>query len=202
MKKHHLTAWQGKGLVFVLCALTGACAEKGADPSKPTSSGHKGLQERLSEGGGFKQDESGQWVPRSDKRSSFESQGDSPYFKGNVEKKKYSTGEYATKKSWWGGKEYGTKGYGDTGASRFQGAKARQDGMTANDEGKSARESGTFKTNTLDGKTARESGASPIARPLDAAVQSRRGVYKAPSVIGWQEQRSMSMEQSKGILGR
>jgi hypothetical protein len=205
MNKSGGTGWQGRGLVFAFCVLAGACADKNADLSKPADSAPKGLQERLSSGGGYKQDENGQWVPKSDKRSSYDGHQESPYFKGKMEKKKYSTGDYAEKKSWWGSKEYGTNQYGgNTSESRFQNTEARQNGMTANDDGKSARESGTFKTNTnrLDGKTSRESGASSIDRPLDAAVQSRRGVYKAPSVIDWKEQRSMSVEQSKGILGR
>lgn len=199
------SGWKGRGIVFALCVLTGACADKNGDPSRPAASSPKGLQERLSGGGGYKQDENGQWVPKSDKRSSYDSQRDSPYFKGTKEKKEYRTGDYAQKKSWWGSKEYGTKEYGgDTSESRFQNTEANQNGKTAWGDGKSARESGTFTTSSsrLDNKTARESGGTKIDRPLDAAVQSRRGVYKAPSVIDWREQRSMSMEQSKGILGR
>jgi hypothetical protein len=186
---------------LVFCVFLGACADKGVDPSMPAVAGHKGLQERLSEGGGYKQDANGQWVPKSDKRSHYDSQGESPYFKGKVKTEQYKAGEYA-KKSWWGSRDFGTKGYNaDTDGSRFQ-TKARQDGLTARDSGDSARESGLFKTNTLDRKGARESGASPLDRPTDAEVESRRGLYKAPSIIGWREQRSMSMEQSKGILGR
>lgn len=199
------TGWKGKSLALVFCALAGACADKNSDPSKPAPSGHQGLSERLSSGGGYKQDENGQWVPKSDKRSSFESKGDSPYFNNRLDKKEYNTGDYKEKKSWWGGKDYRTKEYGgNTGESRFQGTEADQNGLAARYDGKAARETGAFKTNNhrLDGKSARESGASSVERPLDASVESRRGVYKAPSVIDWREQRSMSMEQSKGILGR
>ena len=201
MKPSRLTfGWKGRGLVVAFCAFAGSCADN-SDSSKPALAAHKGLQERLSEGGGYKQDANGQWVPKSDKRSSFESQGESPYFKGKVKTEGYKTGDFA-KKSWWGGKDYETNEYGgNTDGSRFR-SKARQEGMLARDNGKGARESGVFKTNTLDGKTARETGASAIDRPQDAETESRRGVFQAPSVIGWKEQRSMSMEQSKGILGR
>lgn len=193
--------WKTKGMVLAFCALNGACADTASDDAKPAVAEHKGLQERLSEGGGYKQDANGQWVPKSDKRSSFESQGESPYFKGKIQAEQYKTGDFA-KKSWWGSKDYGTKEYGgSTDGSRFR-TKARQDGMAALDDGKNARESGIFETNTLDNKSARESGASPVERTVDAETESRRGVYKAPSVIDWREQRSMSMEQSKGILGR
>lgn len=193
--------WKGTGLALATLALLAACSNNEADPSKPAVAGRSGLMERLSEGGGYKQDANGHWVPKSDKRSQYDSQGESPYFKGKVKSEQYKTGEYA-KKSWWGSKDYGTKGYeGDTDGSRFQ-TKARQDGMIARDSGRGARETGLFKTNTLDRKSARESGASRLDRPADAEVESRRGVYKAPSVVDWREQRSMSMEQSKGILGR
>lgn len=190
------------GCAMVLCALAASCADQNVDSAKPTAEArHKGLQERLSEGGGYKQDANGQWVPKSDKRSSYDSQRDSPYFKGKVEKENYKTGEYA-KKSWWGSKDYATKGYaGNTDGSRFQ-TKARQDGVTARDNGKGYRETGSYKTNTLDHESARESGASPVDRPADAAVESQRALYKAPSVADWREQRSMSMDRSKGILGR
>lgn len=193
--------WMGKVFAFTFCAFTGACANNGSDSAKPAAAQHKGMQERLSEGGGYKQDANGQWVPKSDKRSSFESKGESPYFKGNVKKVQYKTGDYA-KKSWWGSKDYATKGYeGNTDGSRFH-TKAKQDGMTARDGDKAAKESGIFKTNTLDNKSARESKASPVDHPVNAETESRRSLYKAPSVIGWREQRSMSLEQSKGMLGR
>lgn len=189
------------GCALVLCALAASCTDN-MDSAKPTAdSGHKGLQERLSEGGGYKQDANGQWVPKSDKRSPYDSQRDSPYFKGKVEKENYKTGEYA-KKSWWGSKDYATKSYdGDTDGSRFQ-TKARQDDMIARDSGKGYRETGSYKTNTLDHESARESGASPVERPTNAAVESQRALYKAPSVVDWREQRSMSMDRSKSIIGR
>lgn len=198
------SGWKGRGLALVVCAFTGACADKSSDPSRPSSSGQQSLQQRLSGGGGYKQNEDGQWVVQSDKRSSFERQRESSYFKGDVDKKTYNTREYSGKKSWWGNKDYATKEYGQTSESRFQGAKARQDGLTARDDGKSARESGVFETNShrLNGKSARESGSSEVAHPLDAEVESRRRVYQAPSVIDWKAQRSMSMEQSKRLLGR
>ena len=200
MSRFFVSGWWGKGLVFTICAFTGACADK-ADPSKPAVAEHKGLQQRLSEGGGYKQDENGQWVPKSDKRSQYDRQGDSPYFKGKFAKGDFKTDKYG-KKSWWGGKDYGTNGYeGNTDGSRFR-AKARQDEASARNGDKKARETGSFTTNSLDRKSARETGASPLDRPVDAAVESRRGLYKAPSVIDWKEQRSMSMEQSRGIFGR
>lgn len=184
------------------CAFMVSCAEEKVDNSKPTEAARPGLQERLSESAGYKQNEKGEWVPKSDKRSSYDSQRDTPYFKDKLDTmERYKTGDYA-KKSWWGSKEYGKKPYeGDTDGSRFQ-TKARQDGQVARDNGKAARSSDPFKTNTLPRESARESGNPAIDRPTNAYTESQRKTYKAPSVIDWKEQRSMDMDQSKSILGR
>jgi|TARA_B110000037_G_scaffold42263_2_gene52193 hypothetical protein len=159
------------------------------------------MSERLKESGGYKQDTDGSWVPKSDKRSPYDSQRNSPYFKGKVEKDAYKTGDYA-KKSWWGSKDYGKQSYeGSTEGSRFERA-ARQEGRMSHADGQKAKVTGPFETNTLGRKDAHESRASAISRPADASVQSQRRKYKAPSVIDWREQRKMSVEQSRGILGR
>lgn len=196
-----MNGWKTQAFSAAVCVMLASCADQQADPSKPVVAERKGLQERLSESGGYKQNENGEWVPKSDKRSPYDSQGDSPYFKGKVKTEQYKTGEY-TKKSWWGSKDYGTKSYaGNTDGSKFQ-TKARQDGQVSRDSGKTARTTDPFKTSTLPRESARESGNAAIKRPTNAAVESRRSTYKAPSVIDWKEQRSMNMDQSRGILGR
>ncbi len=185
----------------MLAALAG-CAKTETDKAIPAPATHKSMSERLNEGGGYKQDEDGNWMPKSDKRSSFDSQRESAYFKGKIDKKDYKTGDYA-KKSWWAGdKDFGRKSYGgNTDGSRFQ-TTARQEGQMSRAHGQQAKISGPFETNTLDRKSARETGTPAISRPTDAAVQSQRKKYTAPSVIDWQEQRQMSVDQSRGILGR
>ena len=188
------------GVVIALTAI--GCADKTADPAKPVVAEHKSFSERLNEGGGFAQDADGKWVAKSDKRSPFESQGESPYFKGKIEKEQYKTGDYA-KKSWWGGeKDFGNKKYeGNTDGSRFQ-TQARQNGQVASDSGRKAKLSDPYQTKTLSKESARESDSSAISRPLNESVESRRKVFQAPSVIDWRAQREMSMEQSRSILGR
>lgn len=196
-----MNGWMKVSLSTAFCAALASCAGDKVDPSKPAVAERSGLSERLSQSGGYKQNESGEWVPKSDKRSAYDRQRDSPYFKGKVEKESYKTGEYA-KKSWWGNKDYGKKSYtGNTDGSRFQ-TKARQDGQVARDDGRAARATNPFKTNTLARETARETRNAAIDRPVNAAVESRRNTYKAPSVIDWREQRSMSVDRSRGILGR
>lgn len=190
------------GSVLLLGMLSVGCADKASDPAKPAVEKHQSMSERLNESGGYKQNSEGNWVPKSDKRSSFDSVGESAYFKGKIDKKPYKTGDYA-KKSWLGGdKDFGNKAFaGDTDGSRFQTA-ARQNGQMAGANGQSAGMNGPHETNTLGRDSARESGSSAVTRPLNETVEARRKIYKAPSVIDWRAQREMSMEQSKGILGR
>jgi hypothetical protein len=189
-------------VVVIAAFALSSCANEDLDPSKPAAVvEHKSLMERLSESGGYKQDEEGNWVPKSDRRSAYDSQRDSPYFKGKIEKENYKTGDYA-KKSWWGKKNYEAGEYsGNTDGSRFQ-TKARQNGQLARANGDRARMEGPFETNTLNREGARESGYGGIDRPGNAYSEAQRKTYKAPSVIDWRAQRQMSVEQSKGILGR
>lgn len=197
-----MSGWKTHSLAAATCAALAACAgDKAVDNATPAAAERAGLAQRLSEGGGYKQTESGEWVPRSDKRSAYDSQRDSAYFKGKVETDRFKTGEYA-KKSWWGSKDHGKKSYeGNTDGSRFQ-TQSRQDGKMSRDDGKAARSSDPFKTNTMARESARETSSSAIDRPQSASVEARRSTYKAPAVVDWKEQRSMSMEQSKSILGR
>lgn len=194
-----MSGWKSGSLAAMTCAALVSCAsDKAADNAAPE---RPSLQERLTEGGGYKQNENGEWVPKSDKRSSFDSQRESPYFKGKVKTEEYKTGEYA-KKSWWGSKDYGKKPYeGNTDGSRFR-TKARQEGQMSRDHGKAAQIPEPFETNTLDRPSARESLNPEIERPSSPVVESRKKVFKAPSVIDWKEQRAMSMDKSRGILGR
>jgi hypothetical protein len=181
--------------------LAASCA---TDSGRKDSSGDgfKPLSQRLEENNGYTQDEAGNWVPRDDKRSSFESQGASPYFKGDYNKKTYQAGEYS-KKSWWGNKDYGRKSYaGDTDGSRFKNSSSQQ--------GRSAREAGnsadnipdTYQTGGYATSEAREAGTGNLAKPSDAETDIRRRVFPQPAIIDWREQRSLTLEQSKGILGR
>lgn len=190
------------GLPLVLISLgVMSCANQDADPSKPSGTERKSLADRLSESGGYKQDADGNWVPKSDKRSAYDSQRDSPFSAGTIDNKTYKTGDYA-KKSWWGTKDYETAEYsGNTDGSRFQ-TKARQDGQIARADGVQAQLEGPYKTNTLERNSARESSTSAIAKPANSYTENQQQTFKAPSVIDWREQRSMSLDRSKGILGR
>lgn len=187
-------------ILCLLVLLPVSCAsDSGAEkPAAPAT--RKSLSQRLDESNGYKQDADGKWLPKSDKRSSFETKGKSAYFQGEYAKKAYKTGEYS-KKSWWGNKEYGRQPYaGNTDGSRFQ-KSSRLDGKGARESGDAADIPKTYQTDGYATNAAREAGQSGLAKPSDAETDNRRKVYPAPEIIDWREQRALSLEQSKGILG-
>ncbi|NJM38120.1 MAG: hypothetical protein HC845_09840 [Akkermansiaceae bacterium] len=160
----------------------------------------KSLQQRLDENHGYKQDADGNWKAQSDRRSSFESQGEASQFRKAFNKKEYKKGEYA-KKSWWGNKDYDRKSYsGNTDGSRFQ--------KTASQQGQSAREAlDSYETNNYDTdayatNAAREARSAQIGKPNNAEIENRRKVFNQPDIIDYRERRSLTIEQSKSILGR
>jgi hypothetical protein len=131
----------------------------------------------------------------------YDSKRDSPFSQKNVTKDSYRTGSYE-KKSWWGSKPYETREYqDDTDGSRFQ-TKALQDGQVALQDGKRSSLRSSYKTNTLDKEVAREANTSGVDRPRNDYTEAKRRTYRAPSVIDWREQRNLSVEESRGILGR
>ena len=190
-----------KTRLFLLLPLVFAasCSTDSGGNARPEP--RKSLSQRLDETNGYAQDADGNWVPRSDKRSQFENKGRSPYFKGSYDKKTYQAGEYK-RKSWWGNKEYGRPQYaGNTDGSRFQ-TTSRFDGAGAREAGNAARIPDPYQTGTYGTGAAREAGSDRLAKPGNAEIENRREVYQAPEIIDWREQRQLSLEQSRGILGR
>lgn len=163
---------------------------------------HRTLSQRLNEKSGFVQDSEGNWKPKVDRRSSFESVGESPYFKGDYAKKEYKAGEYS-KKSWWGSKPYESKSYeGDVDGSRFA-KTSRFNGTVARDGKQSAREGGTsYQTEGYATSQARETDGKRLDRPSDAETDVRRRVFQQPDIIDYRDQRKLSLQQTKSFLGR
>ncbi len=182
-------------LLMVNCA-NQTKREVSAELSEPET-----LAQRLSGTSGYKQDANGKWAPSSNKRSSFEKQGQSPYFKGEIEKKAYQTGDYE-KTSWWGKKAYQHSEYkGDTDGSRFK-IESKQQGKVAYLGNKKVDTLDPYQTNRLEYGGARESDAERMEKPRNDYAESKRRSYVQPSVIDWEEQRKISLEESRSILGR
>ena len=187
-------------LLCLLVVWLVACAPDSTADKPVAPSGHKTLSQRMEQKNGYKQDAKGNWVPQSDQRSSFESKGKSPYFQGEYQKKTYQTDTYS-KKSWWGSKDYGRQKYaGNTDGGRFQ--------KSSDFTRQGARETGTnadlppsYQTSDYATHAARETTHSGIQKKSDTQTDIRRRVYQAPEIIDWKEQRTLSLEQSKGLLG-
>lgn len=187
-----------------IALLLTSCATDRGDAPAPAES-HQTLSQRLSDTGGYKVDSEGNWKPRNNKRSSFESEGASQFSKSKTAKLNgktdYKTGEFA-KKSWWGNKDYGRKAYsGNTDGSRFQ-KNSRLDGIGARESGGAADLPDPYQTGNYATSSANESSQSNIDRPADAETDERRNVFQQPKIIDWRQQRTLSLDQSKGILGR
>ena len=194
-----ISKWSYLGTLLLL--FLAACANKTEDAADGASSAPTPLSQRLSESGGFKQDAQGNWVPKSNKRSSFEMERENSFFKGHLEKKVYKTGDYE-KKSWWGKSNYDVGQYqGNTDGSRFKTQARKNDKIFAYAD-KKADKGDPYKTNTLEYQSARESNAATIDKPVNEYTESRKRRYVQPSVMDWEERRKLSLEESRSILGR
>lgn len=112
------------------------------------------------------------------------------------------------KKSFWGDKEYAKKVYGgNTDGSRFM-KESVWGSKSASEGNKSARDSNkVFATNDFNGtsKAAQETTKKAFATRSDALTDKRREVGNAfsdPQVLDWREQRALSVQETKKMLGR
>lgn len=187
--------------LLVSAFLFPSCASDKASGQKQET-GFKSMSQRMEESNGFTVDSDGNWKPKSDKRSSFESQGENAFFKSkDVPKTEYRAGEY-TKKSWWGTKDFGRNPYrGKTDASRFH-TTSRYQSAGAREAGTGARLPSPYQTGVYATNSANETNRGAIARTADAETQYRRAVFDVPAEVDYRAVRSLSIEQSKGILGR
>ena len=186
-------------LLLPILFLASCASEKSATTAPP----RKNMMERMNENNGYKQNAEGEWSAQSGKRSEFESKGESTYFQKDFKKQEYKTGDYA-RKSWWGGKEYDRKSFaGNTDGSRF--AKNSDLGSKgAREAGATMDTPGSYETGSYDTSTARETNTGGIARPSNAQdrVSQKQKQFTQPRIVDWREQRSLSIGESKGILGR
>ena len=195
MKKLHL-------LAFLPVLLLVACGSDSPSASSPAAAenGRKKLSERLGENNGYKQDADGNWVPQVDRRSEYERRGENQNYKKNYSKQTYKTGDYA-QKSWWGNKSYSRPTYStQSDGSSFQKTSTLQT-RNARETGANANIPSTYQTGSYGTGSARESGRKVISG-TSSSTEDRQRVYEEQEIIDWKEQRGLSMEQSKGLLGR
>lgn len=185
-------------LILPLLLVASCANDDGASTENP---GFKPLSQRVDERAGFNADAEGNWTPRVNRRSSFESNRDSPYFQGSVDRKTYTAGEYA-KTSWWGKEQLTPESYsGNTDGSRFA-SRSRLQGQGANEAGGGGFHTPDYGTGNYATDSAREAGGSRLARPGSAHVERRSETFTAPAVIDWRQERALSVGDTKGITGR
>jgi hypothetical protein len=201
VKAYHVTILVSTLLVFS-CALD---KDKKATTTPQSQVGkERSVEEWVGENSkdnGFKKDAQGNYIPKSDKRSPYESQGSTYDAKKSFKKTDYKAGDFA-KQSWWGNKEYNRQTYtGNTDGSRFQQTSSLQ-GEKASEAKEKARIAGPYPTENYATNSALEAGNRPITKGTSDAIETRRKAFQQPDIVDWREQRSLSLEQSKGILGR
>lgn len=179
--------------------LLASCASKsGGDPDGSANAGFKPMSERLNQTGGYKQDSQGNWAPQTNQRSTFDGKGAAGGTQGNVGKKTYQTGGLA-QKSWWGNKNYGQKKYSGNTANTGLKKTSALGRKGAREGGNASSLTGNYGTGRLASRSARE-GASATMANRRSSSESKR--HEQPVIVDWKQQRSLSVEQSNGILGR
>lgn len=185
-------------LVAAALASCGTGTGGGDDPADATT----GLSERLNQDHGYARDADGNWAPRSDKRSQYDSRRTANLSPRNtVNNRSYTPAEYK-KTEWTRTRAARTHNYaGNTDGSRFQSTAAAQ-GQSARQSGTRARTPGAYRTRGFGTNAAREGSARRHDRPTDAHTQTRRETYVEPEITDWREQRSLSIEESRSLLAR
>jgi hypothetical protein len=124
------------------------------------------------------------------------------YFSGEIAKREFAAKDYS-KKSFWGSKEYAAKVYGGetdgnhfAKGSRYNSQGARENTLVAPDSGS------RFGTSTHATGAARENRTSNISKYSDAETDSRRKSYVQPEITDWKNQRGLTIDDTKSMLGR
>jgi hypothetical protein len=186
---------------FAFLALVSCAGDAGsADRSRPQS-GAKPLSQRLNEGGGYTRDSEGNWVPRQNKRSAYEGKDAGSSLRKTQPRQTFATDAYESK-SWWGRKDYGKRAFdGNTDGSKFR-QSSRHQGLGARESGTAAQIPNAYQTDRYATGSATEASKNQLERPSDAVTDERRRVFDAPDVVDWREQRPLTIQETRGILGR
>lgn len=187
-------------IVLAAALMCGSCADGNRSGSRQDDT-LQSFSRRVNEDYGYTQDKQGNWVPKSDKRSSFENKGDSPYFNNQFSGKSFDTSNYG-KSSWWGRESIHKKAYeGGSANSNFSQSSSyggrQAAGLDGVIDGRQLHGGERHST-----RPASENKAQRIDRESDAETDVRRRVFPQPDVIDYQEQRRLSLDQSKSLLGR
>jgi len=127
---------------------------------------------------------------------------DNVQFEGDFAKREFAADRYE-RKSFWGREDYPREAFdGDLDGSRFQtsarqqGQGAREGTMVAPADGRSYRR-GEYATNA-----AREDGRRGPEKVADPYTAARRDSFPEPDIQDWRPKRALSIDDTRGMLGR
>lgn len=199
--------------VFLLAgvaAFLASCGNQGADVATTAPPPKNGFEQKSGE---LFDDDSDKMIGRFAKTNpTMQKGGDKPakegvnrqntYFEGELAKREFAAKDY-TKKSFWGSKDYAKKVYGgDTDGSRFQKG-SRFNSQGAREGGMASAESGSrYGTSQHATGAAREGSKSNISKRSDANTDSRRSSYVQPEITDWRNQRGLTIDDTRSMLGR
>ncbi|MCU0797429.1 MAG: hypothetical protein MUF31_16030 [Akkermansiaceae bacterium] len=200
-------------LPLVACALLASCGAGGGsgEGGETATGGSPEAVPRVRSGEMF-DDDSAAMLDRYGKANPMFDGGERSSANESTQTNNQFTGEYARREfnaknyerqPFWGRKDYERQVYGgDTDGSRFlQGA--REGSMTAREGGEMAADgSRAFGTRTMDGGSAREAGVAEIGRGSDAETDVRRRVFPQPEKRPSGQQRAMTVEDARALMGR
>lgn len=148
------------------------------------------------------QDEDGNPMMKSDKRSSFENKS------SNIASNRDFRGQDYTKKSYrkdrWGGEtHYDRKKYaGNTSAERYQKEPwfVRKQASSSNKQASDSKKK--FSVNPFRSKRASEQNARRISTSQNSAINNQRNGFQQPTITNWKDQKGLSVKDTNGMLGR
>lgn len=129
--------------------------------------------------------------------------GGNTFFQGEFAKRDFAAKDYS-KKAFWGSKGYAAKVYGGTtdGNHLRKGARANF-APGASEGGLASSASGShFETSRRTSRAAREGGSSGFSKRSDSVTDSRRKSYEQPQITDWRNQRGLTIDDTKSMLGR
>ena len=198
-------------LIAAGAALISACGSGGDGDSQTAAGATPATASRVKSGEMF-DDDSAEMLSRYGKANPMFTGGEKGAASESALTNSEFTGEYARRdfnarnyerQPFWGRKDYQRQVYGgDTDGSRFARG-AREGTMMAGEGGEMAADgSRVFGTRTMDGGAAGEAGRAEITRPSDAETDVRRRVYPVPEKRPSGQQRALTVEDAKALMGR
>ena len=148
-------------------------------------------------------DDSGNPQMQSDKRSSFENTGANSMASGNNYSGKEYTKKSYRKERWGGDSDYKTKLFnGSKTASNYDKEPWFVKNQSSDYNQRANEGKKSFFTKLFGTSSAREQNGESLDRPSDAETDVRNRVFKQPEVIGWKDQQTLSISDTKSMLGR